>query len=112
MQTDQQRWESILAKIIVFLCVCYTLVFLCLFFFGCNWYMLVRVWVCDNCSFLCMRMVTAYLLCLHGNRLFFCVYKVTASFFVCGCQLLFFVWMFFRVWMVTAFSSVYGCRDL
>ena len=73
MHTDQQRRESILAKIIVFLCVCYMLVLLCLFFFGCNWYMLVRVWVCDNCSFLCMRMVTAYLLCLHGNRLFLCV---------------------------------------
>ena len=34
MHTDQQRRESILAKIIVFLCVCYMLVLLCLFFFG------------------------------------------------------------------------------
>ena len=92
MQTDQQRWESksILANIIAFLCLCYMLVLLCLFFFGCMVYACVCVGMWQlrfslsedgNLLFTVSACWPIVLFCVQGNCFFFCMWVSTA--FLC-----------------------------
>ena len=110
MQTDQQRRESksILAKIIVFLCVCYMLVLLCLFFFGCMVYacVCVNMWqmhfsLCEDGKWLFT--VSAWkpivLFCVQGNCFFLCMWVSTAFLCVDVLQGMDGNCFFFCVWM-------------